>query len=212
MRKAAVPTEFQSIISLAWPLLSLFAMMNKSKKRLYFFLGILALVLFPSEIGGYEGMEVTNGGMIRGVVKLQGKLSELPAPEIFKFKQVCKSVPNESIVVGFEGGVRYAVLTLQGVTKGKQVEREVVNDLDNQECRFVPHVQAASVGQSAVLPVMPLSGRAQPSKRDIHMRSPQSRWLIVPRIDPKNAPRSRVSSAPSRASRYPCNCLFCHLL
>jgi len=125
--------------------------MNKSRKRLHFSLAFLALLLFPSEIGGYEGIEVTNGGMIRGVVKLQGKLSELPAPEIFKFKQVCEGVPNESVVVGFEGGVRYAVLTLEGVNKGKQVERAAVNELDNQGCRFVPHVQAASVGQWLVV-------------------------------------------------------------
>lgn len=126
-------------------------MMNKSKKKLHFFLAFLALLLFPSEIGGYEGMELTNGGMIRGVVKLPGKILELPAPEIFKFKEVCKGVPNERVVVGLEGGVRYAVLTLEGVTKGKSVEREAVNELDNQGCRFVPHVQAASVGQWLVV-------------------------------------------------------------
>ncbi len=96
-------------------------------------------------------MEVTNGGMIRGVVRLQGPIRELPRPEIFKFKEVCKGVPNESVVVGLEGGVRYAVLTLEGVTKGKKAEREAVNELDNQECRFVPHVQAASVGQWLVV-------------------------------------------------------------
>ncbi len=70
-------------------------------------------------------MEVTNGGMIRGVVRLQGKIGELHAPEIFKFKELCKGVPNESVVVGLEGGVRYAVLTLEGVTKGKKAERAV---------------------------------------------------------------------------------------
>ena len=114
-------------------------------------MAFLALLLFPSEIGGYEGMEVMNGGMIRGVVKLQGEIRELPAPEIVKFKELCKGVPNESVVVGLEGDVRYAVLTLEGVTKGKKAEREAVNELDNQECRFVPHVQAASVGQWLVV-------------------------------------------------------------
>jgi len=114
-------------------------------------LAFWALLLFPSEIGGYEGMEVMNGGMIRGVVKLQGEIRELPRPEIFKFKEVCKGVPNESVVVGLEGGVRYAVLTLEGVTKGRKVEREAVNELDNQGCRFVPHVQAGSVGQWLVV-------------------------------------------------------------
>jgi len=72
-------------------------MMNKSKMKLHFFLAFWVLLLFPSEIRGYEGMEVTNGGMIRGVVKLQGNIRELPAPEIFKFKQVCKGVPNDGL-------------------------------------------------------------------------------------------------------------------
>ena len=125
--------------------------MNKAKKKFHFFLAFLVLLLFPSEIGGYERMEVMNGGMIRGVVKLQGKILELPVPEIFKFKEVCKGVPYESVIVGLDGGVRYAVLTLDGVNKGKQVEREAVNELDNQGCRFVPHVLAASVGQWLVV-------------------------------------------------------------
>ncbi len=122
-------------------------MMCNARETFCSILVFLALLFSPSVIGGYEGVQVTDGGMIKGVVKLQGKLDQLPAPEIFKFKQVCEGVPNESIVVGFEAGVRYAVLTLEGVTRGKRVEREVVNELDNKECRFVPRVQAASVGQ-----------------------------------------------------------------
>ena len=110
------------------------------------------LPLFVSSVtGGYEGSEVTDGGIIRGAVKLQGKLVDPPAPEIFKFKQVCEGVPNESLVVGSEAGVRYAVLTLEGVTKGKKVELDVENELDNLECRFVPRVQTASVGQWLVV-------------------------------------------------------------
>jgi mono/diheme cytochrome c family protein len=42
-------------------------------------------------------------------------------------------------------------LTLEGITQGKKVERETVNELDNLGCRFVPHVQAASVGQWLVI-------------------------------------------------------------
>jgi len=97
-------------------------------------------------------MELTNEGMIRGVVKYLRRWEFTYIPlKLYKFKEVCKGVPNESVVVGLDGGLRYAVLTLKGVTKGKKVEREAVNELDNQGCRFVPHVQAASVGQWLVV-------------------------------------------------------------
>jgi hypothetical protein len=113
--------------------------------------GFLVLLLFPFSTRGYEEITVTNSGTIEGFVKVQGEPRDLPAPQVFKFKEVCKNVPNESLVVGPGRGVRYAVLTLEGITQGKKVERETVNELDNLGCRFVPHVQAASVGQWLVI-------------------------------------------------------------
>ncbi|MFQ5852021.1 MAG: carboxypeptidase regulatory-like domain-containing protein [Candidatus Binatia bacterium] len=105
------------------------------------------VLLFPSYARVYEGMTVTNGGTVSGFVKLQGELPDLAPPEVFKFKEVCKNVPNEELVVGPRRGIRYAVVTVEGITKGKAIEREAVNELDNRGCRFVPHVQAAIVGQ-----------------------------------------------------------------
>ncbi len=96
-------------------------------------------------------MTVSNGGTIRGFVKVQGTFSELPTLEVFKFKEVCKNVPNEGLVVGPDRGVRYAVVVLDGIAKGRAVEREAVNELKNVNCRFVPHVQAVSVGQWLVI-------------------------------------------------------------
>jgi plastocyanin len=46
--------------------------------------------------------------------------------------------------------LRYAVVTLEGITRGKAVEKEAEHELDNIRCRFVPHVQTASVGQFVV--------------------------------------------------------------
>lgn len=92
-------------------------------------------------------MAVTNGGTIKGTVKLSGKAPKLPALDITKFKEVCRNVPNETLVIGPGQGIRYAVVTLEGITKGQPVEREVVHELDNVKCRFAPHVVAASVGQ-----------------------------------------------------------------
>ena len=126
-------------------------MIREAKKKLVICSGIFLLLVFPAYTQGYEDMTVRNGGTIRSFVKVHGQLSRLKAPEVFKFKEVCKNVPNEELVIGRDRGVRYAVVILQGITKGRAVEREAVNELDNANCRFVPHVQAASVGQWLVI-------------------------------------------------------------
>jgi len=110
-------------------------------------MGFFCVLFLPALAKGYEEVTVTNGGTIRGLVKAQGKLPKLPPLEVSKFKEVCKNVPNESLIVGSGQGVRYAVVTLERVTKGRAVEREALHELDNLGCRFVPHVQAASIGQ-----------------------------------------------------------------
>ena len=38
---------------------------------------------------------------------------------------------NETLIVGPNHGVRYAVITLEGIGKGKAVEKEIVYELDN---------------------------------------------------------------------------------
>ena len=110
----------------------------------------LPLVLYASA-AAYDEIAVTNGGTIKGAVRLVGKPPKLPPLEIVKFKEVCQKVPNETLVVGPAQGTRYAVVTLEEITKGKAVERETLHELDNAKCRFVPHVQAASVGQFVVI-------------------------------------------------------------
>lgn len=119
--------------------------------RQILWLTLLGLVVLPVQSRGYEEMTIKNGGLIRGVVKVEGKIPKLPPPRILKFKDFCTKVPNESLVVGPGRGVRYAVVTLEGVAKGKPVEKEALHELDNSKCRFVPHVQAASVGQWLVI-------------------------------------------------------------
>jgi hypothetical protein len=123
-------------------------MFEKSKTKLILGLGVFWLLSFPGRSPAYEETSVTNGGTIRGAVKApKTGLIKPPPLKISKFKEFCKNVPNETWVVGPGSGVRYAVVTLEGVTRGKPLEREAVHELDNVDCRFVPHVQTASVGQ-----------------------------------------------------------------
>jgi plastocyanin len=112
--------------------------------------GISLIVLLSSASAAYEEITVKDGATIHGTVKVEGKLSKLPALQITKAKEVCRNVPNETLVVGSGQGIRYAVVTLEGITKGVAVEKEAVHELDNLGCRFVPHVLAASVGQFVV--------------------------------------------------------------
>jgi plastocyanin len=115
-----------------------------------FFAGIFLIAAFASIAAAYEEIAVTNGGTLRGSVKVEGKVPK-PAPvQITKFKEVCKDVPNETLLIGPGQGLRYAVVTLEGITKGKAVEKEAVHELDNLGCRFVPHVLASTVGQFVV--------------------------------------------------------------
>jgi len=106
---------------------------------------------FPGALYAYEEIAVKEGATIRGNVKVEGKLPKLALLQITKYKEICKDVPNESLVVGPGQGLRYAVITLEGIAKGKPVEKETVHELDNIKCRFSPHVQAASVGQFVLL-------------------------------------------------------------
>ena len=122
-------------------------MKNKQEKLMALGLGALLLMLFPRVLYSYEEVIVKDGATIRGAVKLDGKLPKLPSPQITKYKEICKDVPNETLSVGPGQGVRYAVVILEGVNKGKAVEKETVHELDNIKCRFSPHVQAASIGQ-----------------------------------------------------------------
>lgn len=128
-----------------------FTMINKTTKNWSLWLGPLLLLLFPSLVPGYEEMAVTNGGTISGFVKIEGKFSQPGFLQVTKNREVCGKVSNEGLVVGVGQGVRYAVVTLEGVNRGKAVEKEAVHELDNVKCRFVPHVQTASVGQFLML-------------------------------------------------------------
>jgi plastocyanin len=124
-------------------------MASKQKILIGLSLAILFATL-PVALYAYDEIVVKDGATIRGTIKVDGKLPKLAPPQITKYKEICKDAPNESLIVGPTQGLRYAVVTLEGITKGKAVERETLHELDNVKCRFSPHVQAASVGQFVV--------------------------------------------------------------
>jgi hypothetical protein len=87
-------------------------------------------------------------GVVTGTVRLAGTPPQRPPLPVFKNHEVCGSgVPDDRLVVGPGGGVRYAVVTVEGVSAGTKPERDTTIILDNRDCRFQPHVQVAEVGQ-----------------------------------------------------------------
>jgi hypothetical protein len=70
---------------------------------------------------------------------------------VYKNKEVCGDVPDDHLVVGPGGGVRYALVTVDGVRGGRKPERDATVVLDNRGCRFQPHGQVAEVGQWLLL-------------------------------------------------------------
>src|SRR5713226_8856356 len=114
-------------------------MKTKTKIVRHLLLGIFFIAGFSSASASYEEIAVSNGATIQGTVKVEGKLPKLPPLQITKSKEVCRDVPNETLIVGSRQGIRYAVVTLEGITKGVAVEKEAVHELDNMGCRFVPH-------------------------------------------------------------------------
>jgi plastocyanin len=139
----------------------------------------------PLYAAGYEEVAVTNGATIRGTVKVEGKVPKMTPLQISKYKEVCKDVPNETLITGPGEGLRYAVITLEGITKGKAVEKEVQHELDNVRCRFAPHVQAANVGQFVVMK------NSDPILHTAHA------------FFPNNQPQFNVGLYPGRVSRKP---------
>lgn len=148
-----VPLVTKSLADfVAQPLLTCRSAMNTNQTAAFgLWLGLFLTLSASSTFAAYEEVAVSNGATIRGTIKVHGQLPKLPPLQISKYKEVCRDLPNESLIVGPAQGLRYAVVTLEGIVKGKAVEREVQHELDNVKCRFVPHVQAASVGQFVLL-------------------------------------------------------------
>lgn len=105
-------------------------------------LGIAAGLAAP------PGAQAAERGTLAGVVRLEGPAPVRPPLPVYKHAEICGAgVPDDRLVIGPGGGVRFAVVTIEGVRDGDKPERDAVHVLDNRRCRFEPHVQVAEVGQ-----------------------------------------------------------------
>jgi len=116
--------------------------------------GFLLLSLFLAvgsfripTVRAYEEVEVTNGGTIVGEVLFTGQASKPATLAVTKNQEFCgESKPDESLIVGANKGVKNAIVTIENIAKGKKIDKTAQPSLDNNGCRFIPHVQAVNVG------------------------------------------------------------------
>jgi len=97
----------------------------------------------------YEGGPVANGGSISGEVKLQGTA---PAPkpiDVTKDKEVCGTheMKTEDLIVGANGGIENAVVSITSIAKGKPFDAATPT-LDQKGCQYVPHVLLFPAGST----------------------------------------------------------------
>jgi Carboxypeptidase regulatory-like domain len=106
---------------------------------------VTALVVLGHAVSAFGGGDV---GTVAGRVTRVGPPPVRPPLPVSKSKEVCgNGVIDERLVVGPGGGLRYAIVTVDGVEGGKKPEPDLTVVLDNHDCRFQPHVQVAEVGQ-----------------------------------------------------------------
>jgi plastocyanin len=95
-----------------------------------------------AEANGYQVVTVSDGGGLAGTISVSGAIPKLPVRRINKDPQVCGSASraSEELIVSSDGGLKNAVVIVQGVTRGKAMP--VLNaKVDQAKCEYVPHVQ-----------------------------------------------------------------------
>jgi len=108
-------------------------------------IAVALLVLAPLPARAYEEVTVTDGGVLSGVVRFVGTPPVLEPIAVNKNRDLCgERKPSEALILGADKGVKGSVVRIEGVTRGKKRNGEVV--LDNNKCLFVAHVTAAAAG------------------------------------------------------------------
>ena len=108
--------------------------------------GEMEMLVFPES---YKTMAVSDGGTISGVVKFEGDKPEMKVLEITKDTAVCGATEkyDESVVLGEDNTLKNTIVYLIDVTQGKDFDKDAKLEIDQQGCKFTPHVQIVPVGQ-----------------------------------------------------------------
>jgi plastocyanin len=146
---------------------------------------LTTLVVAACMTMAFGGPLPARAGTLAGTVRVAGPPPARPPLPVYKHAEVCgPGVVDDRLVVGPAGGLRYAVVTVEGVEGGRTPDRDLVHVLDNVGCRFDPHVQVAEVGQRLELrnsdPILH-NAHAQIGDRPLYnVALPPARRLVKP--------------------------------
>jgi plastocyanin len=102
----------------------------------------------------YDVTAVADGGSIAGTVTVSGSVQKLAPRKIGKDPQVCGTSERESqkLLVNKTGGLRNAVVIVEGVKRGKAMPAAAQNaQIDQSKCEYSPHVQVMAVNSEIAL-------------------------------------------------------------
>lgn len=97
---------------------------------------------------GYAAIDVTNGGSIRGAVRFTGEVPPPRSVQVGTDAEACGSTRRvRTVRVGAGGGLADAVVSLTDIREGRAFSLPSPPTLDQEACRFRPHVLIAPVGE-----------------------------------------------------------------
>jgi plastocyanin len=107
-----------------------------------------------TDAGGYDVATVTDGGSVAGTITISGPISQLPPRKIGKDPQVCGTAarPSQKLIVNKTGGLKNAVVIVEGVKRGKAMPAAAQNaEIDQNKCEYAPHLQVMAVNSEIAL-------------------------------------------------------------
>lgn len=109
---------------------------------------LVAWLNWVGAVVAYEAGSVVNGGSISGSVKFKGAVPTPKLLQVNKDEGVCAKTPKtaQDLIVGSDGGVRNAVISIVGIAKGKPFDAGVPALIDENGCEYAPHVLAVQPG------------------------------------------------------------------
>jgi plastocyanin len=102
----------------------------------------------PAPASDYQVIEVKNGGSLAITVLHPGKPEQV-VTDVHRDQKTCGSQITTPVVEIAAGGLlQNAVVFIEEIERGKAPDLGASAKLDNRGCRFVPHVQTVTVGQT----------------------------------------------------------------
>lgn len=128
--------------------------MRRERLTGYLLLAVFFLIMFsgvinPRLLFAYEVVSVKRRGELVGKVKFDGEIPSNPSHPDLINADFCGSIVQEEtfLVNQTNRGLKNVVIVIENVRRGKPPAFDSIV-IENKKCRFVPHVQATTVGDS----------------------------------------------------------------